>query len=154
MVGAALEGLRPNGAAGPLVGGGVLQGGGVQAHGIDAAVPGYCVRCIIRNCEIIKTNQSGFCYECPKYPCRRLKELDRRYRTKYGMSMIENLGFIREQGLSAFVDKEAERWRCHKCGGVICVHRGYCFACGEKPDGPKGSEGALGGDSGPSGASA
>ena len=35
LVGAALKGLRADGAAGPLVGGGVLQGGGVQAHGID-----------------------------------------------------------------------------------------------------------------------
>ncbi len=94
-----------------------------------------CVRCIIRNCETIRTNQSGFCYECPKYPCRRLRELDKRYRTKYGMSMLENLEFIREHGLSAFVEKEAERWRCKKCGGVICVHRGYCFTCGEKPEG-------------------
>ncbi len=92
------------------------------------------VRCIIRNCETIKTSQSGFCYECPKYPCRRLKQLDKRYRTKYAMSMIENLEFIRERGLRAFEAKEDERWRCRKCGGVICVHRHFCFTCGESPD--------------------
>ena len=101
---------------------------------LEATTPVSCVRCIIRNCETVKTNVSGFCYECAKYPCRRLKALDKRYRTRYGMSMLENLEFIREHGLGAFVEKEADRLRCRKCGGVICVHRGYCFTCGAKPE--------------------
>jgi len=103
-------------------------------HGDDSNKSPSCVRCIIRNCETIASSQSGFCFECPKYPCRRLKQLDTRYRTKYSMSMIENLEFIREHGLVAFVEKENERWRCRRCGGVICVHRHFCFTCGEKPD--------------------
>jgi len=90
-------------------------------------------KCIIKSCETIKTNQSGFCYECEKYPCRRLKQLDKRYRTRYSMSMLENLESIKEIGLDAFTENEKERWRCQKCGGVICVHRGYCFSCGERP---------------------
>jgi hypothetical protein len=92
------------------------------------------VNCIIRNCEMVKLSQSGFCYECMKYPCKRLRQLDKRYRTKYTMSMIENLEYIKGNGLSAFVEKENERWRCPKCGGVICVHRGCCFHCGERPN--------------------
>ena len=103
-------------------------------RGDDADKLPSCTRCIIKNCETIASNQTGFCYECPKYPCRRLRQLDKRYRTKYSMSMIENLEFIRAHGVSAFVEKEHERWRCHKCGGVICVHRSFCFTCGEKPD--------------------
>ncbi len=67
------------------------------------------VNCIIRNCEMIKLSQSGFCYECIKYPCKRLQQLDKRYRTKYTMSMIENLEYIKGNGLSAFVEKENER---------------------------------------------
>ena len=88
--------------------------------------------CIIKNCETIRTNQSGFCYECQKYPCRRLKQLDKRYRTRYAMSMLENLENIKGTGLDAFLESERERWRCRNCGGVICVHRGYCWECGEK----------------------
>lgn len=65
-----------------------------------------CIKCIIKNCETIKTNRSGFCFECEKYPCKRLKQLDKRYRTRYSMSMIENLGYIKDAGLSAFVEKE------------------------------------------------
>jgi hypothetical protein len=90
------------------------------------------IRCIIRNCEAVKASKSGFCFECKEYPCRRLRQLDKRYRTRYAMSMLENLESIRKIGLPAFVEKERQRWRCPKCGGIICVHRGYCYDCGEK----------------------
>jgi hypothetical protein len=103
-------------------------------HGSDSALPGYCSKCVIRNCDQIRANQSGFCYECPRYPCRRLRELDKRYRTRYAMSMLENLDYIRMHGVTAFVEIENRRWRCDRCGGVVCVHRGYCFQCGQKPD--------------------
>ena len=103
-------------------------------HGKDANKSISAIHCIIRNCEMVKISQSGFCYECIKYPCKRLQRLDKRYRTKYAMSMIENLEYIKGSGLSAFVEKENERWCCRKCGGVICVHRGYCFHCRERPN--------------------
>ncbi len=92
-----------------------------------------CQRCGIKNCELLAQTESGFCYECPKYPCRRLKQLDLRYRTKYSMSMIENLENIRNNGITAFTESENKRWRCANCGGVICVHRGSCYACGATP---------------------
>lgn len=88
------------------------------------------LRCIIKNCETIK--KVKFCFKCEKYPCTRLKNLDKRYRTKYHMSMIENLENIKKLGIRQFVKNEQVRWRCPKCGGNICVHRGYCFDCGEK----------------------
>ena len=90
-----------------------------------------CVKCSIVNCEFLHSTQSGFCYDCPKYPCRRLSELDKRYRTNYSMSMIENLEFIREHGLTAFAEKEEQRWRCQECGNVISVHRSFCLKCGK-----------------------
>ena len=51
-------------------------------------------------------------------------------RARYGMSMIANLGTIREQGLEGFVALEKKRWKCAACGGVICVHREDCIYCG------------------------
>jgi hypothetical protein len=89
------------------------------------------VRCVIKNCLHLKETESGFCYECEIFPCKRLKQLDKRYRTKYKMSMIENLESIRDSGLDAFIKKEKERWKCSNCGGTICVHRGYCVKCKE-----------------------
>lgn len=87
-------------------------------------------QCRIKNCELLKKAASKFCYECEKYPCTRLKQLDKRYRTKYLMSMIENLENIKKFGLDQFVRNEHDRWLCKKCGGTICVHRGYCLNCG------------------------
>jgi len=51
-------------------------------RGDDASKMPSCLRCSIKNCETVKTTGSGFCYECPTGPCRRLKQLDKRYRTK------------------------------------------------------------------------
>lgn len=88
-----------------------------------------CIECIIKNCDLLAKTRSKFCYECENYPCKRLKQLDKRYRTKYSMSMLENLQFIKDQGLSNFIEKEQTRWKCKTCGGAICVHRGYCLKC-------------------------
>ena len=91
-----------------------------------------CVKCIIKNCETIK--KVKFCFKCEKYPCTRLKNLDKRYRTKYGMSMIENLENIKNLGIRQCVKNEGVRWRCPECGGTINVHRWKCFDCGaERP---------------------
>jgi len=55
--------------------------------------------------------------------------LDKRYRTKYHMSMIENLEFIRDYSPEQFLKKEDEEWKCPKCGEVICCHNGLCLNC-------------------------
>ena len=73
-----------------------------------------------------------FCFECGKFPCERIKQMDKRYRTKYNMSTIENLENIRKFGLREFIKNEKIRWACSQCGGIICVHIGSCFSCGKK----------------------
>ena len=50
-----------------------------------------------------KDRKGDFCFDCDKFPCDRLKRLDKRYREKYGMSEIENLNKIREIGLVTLV---------------------------------------------------
>lgn len=92
-------------------------------------MPNSCLKCIIRNCDVILNSDSGFCYECEQYPCRRLKDLDKRYRTKYHMSMLENLEFIRAKGLQTFVSSEGKRWACPHCGSIICIHHKCCSKC-------------------------
>jgi hypothetical protein len=49
-----------------------------------------------------------------------LKRLDTRYRTRYGISEIENLQEIRDIGLVKFLEKERMRWVSDN--GVLCVH--------------------------------
>jgi len=87
-------------------------------------------RCVIRNCIHLKDSISGFCYECDKYPCQRLKQLDKRYRTRYRENVIDNLDSIKVIGLNRFMKAEVERWKCKNCGATICVHRENCLKCG------------------------
>ncbi len=99
----------------------------------------YCPGCRPRNkscaflkkrCQLLREGIVKFCYECPDFPCNHLKTLDKRYRERYHMSMLDNLVFIREHGLEAFLQKEAEKWQCPDCGGTISCHNGICFDCG------------------------
>ena len=91
--------------------------------------PYHCVACAIKNCDYLEKTESKFCYDCEVFPCKRLKQLDKRYRTKYNMSMIENLENIKKLGLVQFEKNEHVRWLCKNCGGIICVHRKVCLAC-------------------------
>ena len=87
--------------------------------------------CIVRECSILKDRKWEFCSDkCDKYPCKRLKALDKRYLAKYHMSMLKNLEFIKEQGIDKFLEKEAEKWKCPKCGGMVTCHGGMCLDCG------------------------
>jgi hypothetical protein len=90
-----------------------------------------CVRCKIKNCLALKKDKVKFCFKCVAFPCERLKHLDKRYRTKYNMSMIENLENIKKFGIRKFIKNEKARWACPQCGGTICVHKGYCLDCGK-----------------------
>jgi len=85
------------------------------------------------NCDNLKKSKSRFCStKCDKFPCPRLKILDKRYRTNYNMSMLENLENIEKLGIRKFVKAEQKRWECPKCGELLCVHRSSCPKCGEK----------------------
>jgi hypothetical protein len=101
-------------------------------RGADVNKSNSCIKCKIKNCVRLRKNGYKYCFSCDLMPCERLKHLDKRYRTKYGMSMLENLANIRRFGIRQFVKNEKSRWKCLKCGGTICVHRGYCSSCGKK----------------------
>jgi len=95
----------------------------------DAYERSYGLKCVMRNCQTVKDNISGQCYECDKFPCKRLKQLDKRYRDKYYMGMIDNLNAIKLGGMGAFLQQEDVRWTCGGFGGIICVHRKACPTC-------------------------
>ena len=81
----------------------------------------YVRKCMIRNCKILKKQKLKFCSDkCEKFPCTRLKNLDKRYRKKYGMSMIDNLNYIKEKGIRNFIKEEKQKWTIDK--KTFCVH--------------------------------
>jgi hypothetical protein len=100
-----------------------------HCDGCNAPDRQYCRNCILSACE---KRTGRYCYDSGECPCRRLQQLDKRYRTKYNMSMLENLEAIKKLGIRAFVKSERERWTCKTCGGTIDVHHGKCSACGKE----------------------
>mgnify|MGYP001063030540 CR=1 FL=1 len=98
----------------------------------------YCPGCIPRgknclfmghHCALLKDGKVRFCYECNQFPCKRLKALDKRYKTKYNMSMIENLRYIQCHGMDRFLEHQQRIWRCPTCDDLMCCHVGLCLGC-------------------------
>ena len=63
-------------------------------------------------------------------PCENLDRLDRRYRTRYAMSMVENLKGLKERGMDEFLRNQQRKYECPACGDVISVHDKKCYSCG------------------------
>jgi hypothetical protein len=96
----------------------------------DSVKPKTRVFCRIKNCEKRGRGKISYCFGCDMFPCDRLNHLDERYRTKYGMSMIDNLMHIKKNGIKHFVKNEKEQWTCPECGQLLCVHKPQCLFCG------------------------
>lgn len=99
-------------------------------RGSDDAKSKSCLTCRIKSCGKIAKGGIKYCFGCDDYPCARLRHLDKRYRTNYGMSMIENLDAIRSLGIRRFIEMEKKRWACPACGKLLCVHKPVCLSCG------------------------
>lgn len=100
----------------------------------------HCQGCLPRNkkcaflkgeCREIRDGEIRFCFECGTFPCQRLEKIDARYRNSYGVSLIGNLKEIEEKGLDAFLGRQADEFRCEKCGGTRSIHNGRCYGCEE-----------------------
>jgi hypothetical protein len=96
----------------------------------DEGKAASCVGCAIRTCEHLASTASGYCFECTRFPCARLKRLDARYREKYRSSLLENLETIRDRGIDALVAAERATRVCPECGGLECMHTPACIYCG------------------------
>ncbi len=98
----------------------------------------YCTGCrprdkkcafLKKECKLLLNHTVQFCYECPQYPCEKLKHIDTRYRTYFRMSLLENLEDIKKNGMEKFLRTQEVKWRCPACRGAICCHNGLCFEC-------------------------
>jgi hypothetical protein len=81
-------------------------------------------------CELLCENKLDFCFECEIFPCPKLQKIIQRYSTKYNVSVIDNLSEIKKSGLDRWLEREEEKWKCPKCGGLIAVHNRMCYNCG------------------------
>ena len=98
-------------------------------RGGDSFKSKACITCKIKNCDKVEKGKVKYCFSCDIFPCGRLNHLDKRYRTKYSMSMIDNLKNIKKSGIRHFIRNEKQRWICPVCGEIICVHKPKCLSC-------------------------
>jgi hypothetical protein len=103
-------------------------------RGQETSQPVYCRRCKIRDCAV--SRGIDFCYECESFPCPRIKQIDKRYRLRYHVSLIENGIRIKTVGLEQFLREDKQKWTCPGCGGVVCMHSRVCSACGREMEEP------------------
>ncbi|NLD27102.1 MAG: DUF3795 domain-containing protein [Acholeplasmataceae bacterium] len=94
--------------------------------------PVHCEKCNIKLCSEKNIKDNFFCVYCFDFPCKLIKHLDKRYKTKYNESPIQNLENIAKNGLEAFIEIENKKWTCIQCGTLLCVHRNECLKCGAK----------------------
>jgi len=80
-------------------------------------------------CKLLKEEKIQFCFECSTFPCVKVERLNKRYVSRYDTSLIDNLLQIKQVGLEKFMAKEAEKWKCPKCGGTVSIHDRKCYSC-------------------------
>ena len=98
----------------------------------------HCSGCLIRNkncfikrgCKKLAKHEIKFCFECDDMLCENLDRLDRRYRKRYDMSMVENLKELKKKGMKEFLKNQEEKYECQECGDIISVHNRKCYSCG------------------------
>ncbi len=96
--------------------------------GPEDALSGRCQSCDRKACA--KAKGLTWCFQCNEFPCKRIKTLDKSYRARYGISLVQNGLDAKEQGVAAFLAAQRQRWLCPACGGVVCQHDGVCRGCG------------------------
>ncbi|MDD4125277.1 MAG: DUF3795 domain-containing protein [Eubacteriales bacterium] len=89
----------------------------------------FCVKCSIVNCPEKNGDSKKPCGDCSKFPCKRLKDLEKRYFTNYGESLTDNFYQIKEKGLEQFLLDFEKTWTCRECGELLTVHRPQCLHC-------------------------
>lgn len=87
-----------------------------------------CQSCVKKRCAF----EQGlhWCFKCGKFPCSRVKSLDKRYRENYNVDLIQN-GLDARADMEAFLKSQRERFLCKVCGGVIDQHHQICSDCGK-----------------------
>lgn len=86
-----------------------------------------CQNCVKKRCAF--SQGLGWCFECGRFPCARIRDLSGRYARNYGVDLIEN-GYQAREDMAEFLRRERERFTCPACGGVIDQHHRRCSGCG------------------------
>ena len=93
----------------------------------DQGKPEHCRKCKIKDC--VAKRQITYCFECPEYPCKQIKRLEKSYNIRYHASLMGNSQMVKEQGMAGFLAQQKEKYTCPECGGIISIHDAECSEC-------------------------
>ena len=96
-------------------------------HSSGGLKPRHCRRCQIKDC--LAEKPYDYCYQCGDYPCKQIKNLEKSYTSRYGVSLMENSRIVKEEGLAAFIAAQKLTYTCPACGGIVSLHDGECTEC-------------------------
>lgn len=98
-----------------------------------------CQNCTKKKCAFEKGLL--WCFQCEKFPCSAIKNLDKSYQKNYEVSIIQN-GIEAKNDMRAFLLSQQKHYTCKNCGEVVDVHHKKCSGCGGDK-GPKTSMSPL-----------
>ena len=74
----------------------------------DQGKPEHCRKCKIKDC--VAKRQITYCFECPEYPCKQIKRLEKSYNIRYHASLMGNSQMVKEQGMAGFLAQQKEKY--------------------------------------------
>jgi len=94
--------------------------------------------CKIRAC-CINEKEVLYCGECSKFPCKKIskKLIDSHPNNPkfyYRHEIPENIDKLNNIGISKWIEKQIDKWRCKECGGKITFYEYKCINCNRKSD--------------------
>ncbi len=100
-------------------------------HGCKSEQPtGSCAVCSIKACA--QRLGYAFCNQCPEYErCERINAVLKDANWPYQQAAAHNLESIRQLGISAWLEAQAQRWRCTSCGAAHSWWDETCPRCGQ-----------------------
>jgi hypothetical protein len=100
----------------------------------DRVMP-FCVECKngFRTCA--KEKGVTWCFECAEFPCRRLEDFKKIHivdGVPHHATVIEDLKYMKEHGVEAWVKRQEKAGSCPTCGKRLYFFTRECPACHTK----------------------
>ena len=102
----------------------------LRCHGCKSEINAvYCANCGIKSCAEGKGVE--YCFQCADYTCSRLLDFRNDAHSHHSI-VLQNLNFVRGQGIEKWLEVQKTRWSCANCGAAFTWYAEICEVCGAK----------------------
>ena len=92
----------------------------------------FCVECRHGFRQCAKEKKVTWCFECVDFPCQRLRDFTNIHIVdgiSHHAHVIDDLQYMKEQGIEAWVEKQEKAGRCPQCGKRLYWFTRVCPNC-------------------------